>query len=159
MFETLRKYGSVFMLLLASTLLLCLVAEEICDVQHWVKQDAHSSCLSYFAEDFDFDEEDDDEVIVKSSKEFDSRVAVPMLETNNPKAVEKKSPEALLRGQVRHYSPRNGLACSHNYTFLSTTKRGVDLLHATFFVHIIIFITEERDPTKRGSRSIFQTKT
>ncbi len=78
MFETLRKYGSVFMLLLASTLLLCLVAEEICDVQHWVKQDAHSSCLSYFAEDFDFDEEDDDEVIVKSSKEFDSRVAVPM---------------------------------------------------------------------------------
>lgn len=159
MFETLRKYGSVFMLLLASTLFICFAAEEICDVQHWVKQDAHPSCLSFFAEDFDFDEEDDDEIIVKSSMEFDSEVAVPMLETNSPKAIGKKCPKALLRGQVRRYSPRNGLSCSHNYTFLSTMKRGVDLLHATFFVHIIIFITEERGPIKRGSRSIFQTKT
>ena len=158
MFETLRKYGSVFMLLLVSALSLCLVADEVCEAQHLAKQIVGSANTSLLAEDFDFDEEDDDEAIIGLFTETMDRLAASMRETNGRKTMKSKSPKALQRGQVRRHSPRNGLPCSHNYTLLSTTESGVDLLHATFFVRNNNLHNGERGLETLESRSISQTK-
>ena len=159
MLETLRKYGSVFMLLLASAFFLCFVADEICDSQHLAKQIVGSANTSLLAEDFDFDEEDDDEAIIGLFTETMDRLAASMRETNGRKTMKSKSPKALQRGQVRRHSPRNDLPCSHNYTLLSTTKSGVELLHAIFFVRNNNHHNGERGLGKCRSRSVFQTKT
>lgn len=159
MFETFRKYGSVFMLLLVSALSLCLVADEVCEAQHLAKQIVGSANTSLLVEDFDFDEEDDDEAIIGLFTETMDRLAASMRETNGQKTRKSKSPKALQRGQVRRHSPRNDLPCSHNYTLLSTTKSGVDLLHATFFVQSKYLHNGERGLGKCRSRSVFQTKT
>lgn len=158
MFETLRKYGSVFMLLLVSALSLCLVADEVCEAQHLAKQIVGSANTSLLAEDFDFDEEDDDEAIIGLFTETMDRLAASMRETNGRKTMKSKSPKALQRGQVRRHSPRNGLPCSHNYTLSSNTKSGVDLLHATFFVRNNNLHNGERGLETPESRSILQTK-
>lgn len=158
MFETLRKYGSVFMLLLVSALSLCLVADEVCEAQHLAKQIVGSANTSLLAEDFDFDEEDDDEAIIGLFTETMDRLAASMRETNGRKTMKSKSPKALQRGQVRRHSPRNGLPCSHNYTLSSNTKSGVDLLHATFFVRNNNLHNGERGLETPWSRSILQTK-
>lgn len=159
MFETLRKYGSVFMLLLVSALSLCLVADEVCEAQHLAKQIVGSANTSLLAEDFDFDEEDDEEAIIGLFTEAADRLAVSMRETNGQKTRKSKSPKALQRGQVRRHSPRNDLPCSQNYTLLSTTQSGVELLHATFFVRNNNHHNGERGLEKCRSRSVFQTKT
>lgn len=158
MFETLRKYGSVFMLLLVSALSLCLVADEVCEAQHLAKQIVGSANTSLLAEDFDFDEEDDDEAIIGLFTETMDRLAASMRETNGRKTMKSKSPKALQRGQVRRHSPRNGLPCSHNYTLSSNTKSGVDLLHATFFVRNNNLHNGERGLETPWSHSILQTK-
>lgn len=158
MLETLMKYGSVFMFLLVSALSLCLVADEVCEAQHLAKQIVGSANTSLLAEDFDFDEEDDDEAIIGLFTETMDRLAASMRETNGRKTMKSKSPKALQRGQVRRHSPRNDLPCSHNYTLLSTTKSGVDLLHATFFVRNINLHNGERGLETPWSRSILQTK-
>ena len=158
MFETLRKYGSVFMLLLVSALCLCLVADEVFDSQHLAKQIVGSANTSLLAEDFDFDEEDDDEAIIGLFTETMDRLAASMRETNGRKTMKSKSPKALQRGQVRRHSPRNDLPCSHNYTLLSTTKSGVELLHATFFVRNNNHHNGERGLETPWLRSILQTK-
>ena len=158
MFETFRKYGSVFMLLLVSALSLCLVADEVCKAQHLAKQIVGSANTSLLAEDFDFDEEDDDEAIIGLFTETMDRLAASMRETNGRKTMKSKSPKALQRGQVRRHSPRNGLPCSHNYTLSSNTKSGVDLLHATFFVRNNNLHNGERGLKTPWSRSILQTK-
>lgn len=129
------------MLLLVSALSLCLVADEVCEAQHLAKQIVGSANTSLLAEDFDFDEEDDDEAIIGLFTETMDRLAASMRETNGRKTMKSKSPKALQRGQVRRHSPRNDLPCSHNYTLSSNTKSGVDLLHATFLSETIIFIT------------------
>ena len=158
MFETLRKYGSVFMLLLVSALSLCLVADEVCEAQRLAKQIVGSANMSLLAEDFDFDEEDDEEAIIGLFTETMDRLAASMRETNGRKTMKSKSPKALQRGQVRRHSPRNGLPCSHNYTLSSNTKSGVDLLHATFFVRNNNLHNGERGLETLESRSILQTK-
>ena len=158
MFETFRKYGSVFMLLLVSALSLCLVADEVCEAQHLAKQIVGSANTSLLAEDFDFDEEDDDEAIIGLFTETMDRLAASMRETNGRKTMKSKSPKALQRGQVRRHSPRNDLPCSHNYTLLSTTKSGVELLHATFFVRNNNHHNGERGLETPWLRSILQTK-
>ena len=158
MLETLRKYGSVFMLLLVSALSLCLVADEICDSQHLAKQTTASARMSLLAEDLDFDEDDDDEAIIGLFTEAADRLAASLRETNGRKTMKSKSPKALQRGQVRRHSPRNGLPCSHNYTLSSTTESGLDLLHATFFVRNNNLHNGERGLETLESRSISQTK-
>ena len=134
MFEVLRKYGSVFMLVLMSMVIVCLVADEYGDPQQLVIQTATSTCMAVVADDFDLDDDDDDEVVNISFVENKAWASVPMLETIGQKTERRKCSQALLRGQVRRYSPRNNLPYSHNYAFLKNTKSGVDLFHATFFV-------------------------
>lgn len=158
MLETLMKYGSVYMLLLASAFFLCFVADEICDSQHLAKQTTASACMTLLAEDLDFDEEDDDEALIGLFTGTIGRGIVSIHETSGRKTMKSKSPKALQRGQVRRHSPRNDLPCSHNYTLLSTTKSGVDLLHATFFVRNNILHNGERGLETPWSRSILQTK-
>ena len=133
MFEALRKYGSVFMLVLMGMVMVCLVADEYGDSQQLVKQTATSTCMTVLADDFDLDD-DDDEIVNISFVENKACTSVPALETVNQKAEGSKCSQALLRGQVRRYSPRNNLSDSHNYTLLSIMKSGVDLFHAIFFM-------------------------
>ena len=134
MFEALRKYGSVLMLVLMGLVMVCLVADEYGDPQQLVTQTASSSCMAVVADDFDLDDDDDDEVVTHTFVEDKAWASVPMLETIGQKTERRKCSQALLRGQVRRYSPRNNLPYSHNYAFLKNTKSGVDLFHATFFV-------------------------
>jgi len=134
MFEVLRKYGSVFMLVLMSMVIVCLVADEYGDPQQLVIQTATSTCMAVVADDFDLDDDDDDEVVNISFVENKAWTSIPTLETIGQKAEGSKCSQALLRGQVRRYSPRNNLSDSHNYTLLSIMKSGVDLFHAIFFM-------------------------
>ena len=133
MFETLRKYGSVLMLVLMGLVMLCLVADEYGDPQQLVTQTASSSCMAVVADDFDLDD-DDDEIVTNTFIEDKAWASIPMLETIGQKTEGSKCSHALLRGQVRRYSPRNNLSDSHNYVILKNTKSGVDSFLATFFV-------------------------
>lgn len=142
MFEALRKYGSVLMLVLMGLVMLCLVADEYGDPQQLVTQTASSSCMAVVADDFDLDDDDDDDVVTHTFVEDKARASIPMLETTSQKTEGSKCSQALLRGQVRRYSPRNNLPYSHNYAFLKNTKSGVDLFHATFFVLFIPLLTK-----------------
>lgn len=134
MFETVRKYGSVLMLVLMGLAMVCLVADEYGDPQQLVTQTASSSCMAVVADDFDLDDDDDDEVVTHTFIEDKARASIPMLETTSQKTEGSKCSQALLRGQVRRYSPRNNLPYSHNYVILKTIESGVDLFHATFFI-------------------------
>ncbi|MBR1514828.1 MAG: hypothetical protein IJ622_11135 [Bacteroidales bacterium] len=134
MFEALRKYGTVLMLLLMGVVFVCLIADEYDDAQQLAKQAATSACMSVVADDFDWDEDDDDDFVSTSFAVAKTEAAVPMPETIGQKAERSKCSQALLRGQVRRYSPRNGIADSHNYAFLKTTESGVDFVRTTFFV-------------------------
>ena len=135
MFEALRKYGSVFMLVLMGMVMVCLVADEYGDPQQLVTQTATSTCMTVLADDFDLDDDDDDEDEICNhffeGKCFTRIWTVPI---DVRELKENKCPSDLLRGQVRRYSPRNNLSDSHNYILLSNLKSGVDLLHATFFM-------------------------
>ena len=121
------------MLILMGMVMVCLVADEYGDSQQLVKQTATSTCMTVLADDFDLDDDDDDVVNI-SFVENKAWASIPTLETIGQKAGGSKCSQALLRGQVRRYSPRNNLPYSHNYAFLKNTKSGVDLFHATFFV-------------------------
>ena len=134
MFEALRKYGSVFMLILMGIVMVCLIADEYGDPQQLVTQTATSTGMAVVADDFDLDDDDNDEVVPLTFVENKTWTSIPMLETIGQKAEGSKCSQALLRGQVRRYSPRNNLPYSHNYIFSENTKSGVDLFHATFFV-------------------------
>ena len=133
MFEALRKYSSVFMLVLMGIVIVCLVADEYGDPQQLLIQTASSTCTAVVADDFDLDD-DDDEVVNISFVENKAWTSIPTLETIGQKAEGSKCSQALLRGQVRRYSPRNNLSDSHNYTLLSIMKSGVESFHATFFM-------------------------
>ena len=141
MFETLRKYGSVLMLLLMGVVFVCLIADEYVDAQQLARQASTSACMSVIADDFDWDEDDDD-FVSTSFVEAKTEAAVPMPETIGQKTEGSKCSQALLRGQVRRYSPRNDLPCSHNYVILKTIESGVDLFHATFFVLFTSLLTK-----------------
>ena len=134
MFEALRKYGSVFMLILMGIVMVCLIADEYGDPQQLVTQTATSTGMAVVADDFDLDDDDNDEVVPLTFVENKTWTSIPMLETIGQKAEGSKCSQALLRGQVRRYSPRNNLPYSHNYIISENTKSGVDLFHATFFV-------------------------
>lgn len=160
MFEALRKYGSVFMLVLMSMVMVCLVADEYGDSQQLVTQTATSTCMTVLVDDFDLDD-DDDEIVNISFAENNAWASIPTLKTVGQKTEGSKCSQALLRGQVRRYSPRNNLSDSHNYTLLSIMKSGVESFHATFFVPYTSFLTQilhnaGTRPEVR-SRSIFQT--
>ena len=157
MYEALRKHGSVLMLILMGLVLLCLVADEFGNPQQQVTPTASATRMAVVADDFDLDD-DDDEVVVPAFGEDRAWASVPMLETIGQKTAGSKCPQALLRGQVRRYSPRNGLPCSHNYVILKTIQSGVDLFHATFFIlNKPILHNGERGLESSGSRSIFQS--
>ena len=134
MFEALRKYGSVFMLILMGIVMVCLIADEYGDPQQLVTQTATSTGMAVVADDFDLDDDDNDEVVPLTFVENKTWTSIPMLETIGQRAEGSKCSQALLRGQVRRYSPRNNLPYSHNYIISENTKSGVDLFHATFFV-------------------------
>lgn len=161
MFEALRKYSSVFMLVLMGMVMVCLVADEYGDSQQLLTQTASSTCMAVVADDFDLDDDDDDEAVNISFVENKAWASIPTLETIGQKAEGSKCSQALLRGQVRRYSPRNNLSDSHNYTLLSIIKSGVDLFHATFFVPYTSLLTQilhnAGTRPEVGSRSIFQT--
>lgn len=141
MFEAVRKYGSVLMLVLMGLVMVCLVADEYGDSQQLVTQTASSSCMTVVAEDLDLDDDDDEKVVTHSFDE-NIRASIPMPETSIQKIEGSKCSQALLRGQVRRYSPRNNLPNSHNYVILKNTKSGVDMFHATFFVQFSSLLTK-----------------
>jgi hypothetical protein len=160
MFEALRKYGSVFMLVLMSMVMVCLVADENGDSQQLVTRTATSTCMTVLADDFDLEDDDEDEIC---NHFFGNKCSTWTwaVASDVRKLEGSKCPSDLLRGQVRRYSPRNNLSDSHNYTLLSIMKSGVDLFHATFFVPYTSFLTQilhnAGTRPKVGSRSIFQT--
>ena len=162
MFEALRKYGSVFMLVLMSMVMVCLVADEYGDSRQLVTQTATSTCMTVLADDFDLDDDDDDEDEI-CNHFFGNKCStwIWTVASDVRKLEGSKCPSDLLRGQVRRYSPRNNLSDSHNYTLLSIMKSGVDLFHATFFVpytSLTQFLhNSERGFEQSGSRSIFQS--
>ena len=129
------------MLILISIVIVCLVADEYGDPQQLVIQTATSTCTAVVADDFDLDD-DDDEAVNISFVENKAWASIPTLETIGQKTEGSKCSQALLRGQVRRYSPRNNLSDSHNYTLLSIMKSGVDLFHATFFMQFISLLTK-----------------
>lgn len=131
--DVIRKYSSVLMLILMSLVLVCLVADEYCDMQQLAKQAVATTSMEVIADDFDWDEDDDDKVVTLSSFD-DNWSSIPMLETTSQKTEGSKCSQALLRGQVRRYSPRNSLPSSPKNVILKTIESGVDLFHATFFV-------------------------
>ena len=122
------------MLVLMSMVLVCLVADEDLDAQQLAKQTVSSACMSVIGDDFDLDEDDDDDIVTTSFDEAKDWTSISMLEACGQKTERSKCSMALLRGQVRRYSPRNNLSDSHNYTLLSIMKSGVDLFHAIFFM-------------------------
>ena len=148
MFEVLRKYGSVFMLVLMGMVMVCLVADEYGDSQQLVKQTATSTCMTVLADDFDLDD-DDDEIVNISFVENKAWASIPTLETIGQKTEGSKCSQALLRGQIRRYSPRNNLPYSHNYIISENTKSGVDLFHATFFVPFISSLTKHLNKNEK----------
>ena len=159
MFEALRKYSSVFMLVLMGLVLVCLVADEYGEAQRMGKQTAASTCMAVVVDDFDLDD-DDDELIHKSFVENKAWASIPMRETIGQKAEGSNCSKALLRGQVRRYSPRKNLSDSHNYTLLSIMKSGVELFHAAFFVPDTLLLTLLHNAGTRPEirpRSIFQS--
>ena len=121
------------MLVLMGLVLVCLVADEYGEAQRMGKQTAASTCMAVVVDDFDLDD-DDDELIHKSFVENKAWASIPMRETIGQKAEGSKCSKALLRGQVRRYSPRKNLRNSHNYVILKNPKSGVDSFLATFFV-------------------------
>lgn len=156
MFEALRKYRSVLILVLMGLVMVCFVADESCDAQHFAKHTAASTCMTAIAEDFDIDDDEDDEV-ANIFAEDNACASIPMLEAIGQRAEGSKCSLALLRGQVRRHSPRNNLPYSHNYVILRNTESGVDLFHAAFFVLYFFLHNPERGSGEPGSRSIFQT--
>lgn len=115
--------------------LVCLVVDEYSDAQQWSKHLATSTCLTAIAGDFDIDDDDDDdELVTKFCVNNNSCIVAPMLVDNIQKTMESKCPQALQRGQVRRYSPRNDLPYSNNYVLFENHKSSVDLFRATFFV-------------------------
>lgn len=162
MFEALRKYGSVFMLVLMSMVMMCLVADEYGDSQQLVTQTATSTCMTVLADDFDLEDDDEDEDEICNYFFGNKCSTWTWAVASDVRKLEgSKCSSDLLRGQVRRYSPRNNLSDSHNYTLLSIMKSGVDLFHATFFVPYTSFLTQilhnAGTRPKVGSRSIFQT--
>ena len=146
------------MLILMGLVMLCLVSDEYVDSQQFVKQPTTSTYMVVIVDDFDWDD-DDDEVVINTFVEQKVWASFPTLEAIGRKSAGNKCSQALLRGQVRRYSPRNNLSDSHNYTLLSIMKSGVDLFHATFFVLTTSFfkpfITPERG-LKWGRVPFFQ---
>ena len=149
MFEALRKYGSVFMLILMGIVMVCLIADEYGDPQQLVTQTATSTGMAVVADDFDLDDDDNDEVVPLTFVENKTWTSIPMLETIGQKAEGSKCSQALLRGQVRRYSPRNNLPYSHNYIISENTKSGVDLFHTTFFVLFISSLTKHLNKNEK----------
>ena len=149
MFEALRKYGSVFMLILMGMVMVCLVADEYGDPQQLVTQTATSTGMAVVADDFDLDDDDNDEVVTITFVENKAWTSIPMLETIGQKAEGSKCSQALLRGQIRRYSPRNNLPYSPNYIISKNTKSGVDLFHTTFFVPFISSLTKHLNKNEK----------
>ena len=115
--------------------LVCLVVDEYGDSQQWSKHVATSTCLTTIAGDFDIDDdEDDDEFVTKFCVDNNGRSVAPMPVDNVQKTMGSKCPQALQRGQVRRYSPRNNLPYSYNYVLFENYKSSVDMFRATFFV-------------------------
>lgn len=160
MFEALRKYGSVFMLVLMSMVIACLVADENGDSQQLVTRTTTSTCMTVLADDFDLDDDDDEDEICNHF--FGNKCSTWIwVVASDVRKLEGNKSSDLLRGQVRRYSPRNNLSDSHNYTLFSIMKSGVESFHATFFVPYTSFLTQilhnAGTRPEVGSRSIFQT--
>ena len=96
MFEALRKYGSVFMLILMGIVMVCLIADEYGDPQQLVTQTATSTGMAVVADDFDLDDDDNDEVVPLTFVENKTWTSIPMLETIGQKAEGSKCSQALL---------------------------------------------------------------
>ena len=129
------------MLVLMGWVLVCLIAEEHIDAQHFVKQAAASACMTVVADDLDLDG-DDDEVMTEVAANGKPWALVPTLGIIVKKAEKSKCSQALLRGQLRRDSPRNGFAESHNYVILENNKSGVEQFRTTFFVLFTSLLTK-----------------
>lgn len=138
MFKACRKYGSVILLTLMSMVTVCLVVDEVGDSRQLDKQATMLTDFALMVDDIDLDEIVDDEVVfIEQILDDNAFAKICATEIAMGKAQEGKCPLALLLGQVRRYSPRSCIADSHNYTHLSITRSGVDLLHATFLLRNI----------------------
>lgn len=133
MFEAIRKYGSVVTLILMSLALICFVADEYGDSQLLSNQTYASACMAV-VDDLDLDDDDDDEDDNYLFCEDRTSESMQLIDTQCQDTEKNKCSKAMLRGQVRRYSPRNGLPNSHNYVILKNTESGAELNRATFFV-------------------------
>lgn len=136
MLTVLRKYGTVVILALTSIVQIGFFIDASRDAQQMDRQVAIPHNMVFLMEDLDLDELDDEDYEVAIWKQFSEDNAfanngATIFQTGKP--VEAKCSLALLRGQVRRYSPGNSIADSHNLIHSLDTKSGVDLLHATFF--------------------------
>ena len=138
MLTVLRKYGTVVILALTSIVQIGFFIDASRDAQQMDRQVAIPHNMVFLMEDLDLDELDDEDSEVAIWKQFSEDNAfanngATIFQTGKP--VEAKCSLALLRGQVRRYSPGNSIADSHNLFHSLDTKSGVDLLHATFFTY------------------------
>lgn len=134
MHNTIRKYCSTMVLILISIVSICFIVDQFNDSQHLAKQTAMTLSMMVEDNDIDVDDDDKDDVATQSLHPEVSPTHI-LSAINIKKITESKCPMALLRGQVRRYSPRNSLADSYNYTLLSALYSGVVSNHATFFCH------------------------
>lgn len=135
MFETLRKYGQIYIALIFSVFMVVAISDSHFDSQDIANQAGTTMCTNLLEDDADFDE--DDEYLQFS--DFEARGSnviqdVPFVVHQSQTG--RKCAKAMLLGQVRRHFPRNGIADGDNYTYLSTTNSGVDVFHATFLLSI-----------------------
>ena len=139
MFEALRKYGSVFMLVLMGLVMACLVADEYGDPQQLVTQTATSTNMAVVADDFDLDDDDDEDEICNHFSESKCSTRIWIGDSVVGELGENKCPLELQRGQVRRYSPRNNLSDSHNYVITRNLQDGADFGSDHLFLsHILL---------------------
>ncbi len=133
MFEAIRKYCSVVTLILMSLVLVCFVADEYGDAQLLSNQTYASACMSV-VDDLDLDDDDDDDDDINLFCENGTYEPIQLIDTQCQNTEKNKCSKALLRGQVRRYSPRNDLPNSYNYVILRNTESGAELNRTTFFM-------------------------
>ena len=137
MFQSFQKYSSFIILILMSVVLMCLVADEIHDFQHFSKNVTASTLVTMVSEDIDI-EDDEEENIAKSVPECNTHTITCSDSAFITKLSSHKRSLAAQSGHVRLYAPRSGLCDSNNLTILSIIYSGVDSFHATFFFAIYI---------------------
>lgn len=134
MFKTFRRYRSAVILVLMSMMMVGFFVDEFNDSQQYAKQTAMPLSMAVMVDDFDFGDEDENEIDESQCLRGNFCINIRTDVTDSENLAGSKCSLALLRGQVRRHSPRSSLADSHNYTLLPITKSGVDLNPCHFFI-------------------------